>query len=87
MTHGTYPNEPLPGPKPRCDNCRHWDPPQSLSYYAFRKDFGTCQMATLRHGDTPTHPESKMFAEDTESYYAELTTAPDFFCALHEPKR
>jgi hypothetical protein len=57
-----------------CETCRHW----RLDY----ETMGVC--AKITEGDSDK--AVLQFTSYVEFADPELLTAPDFFCALHEPK-
>lgn len=69
----------------RCAGCKHWEQRDGES----DRGRGRCLMTENKYTDTPRgaaewyrpeHPESLAVAEDGESYYAVLFTAPEFGC-------
>lgn len=86
----------------RCDECKFWDRSNLEVWEGVELGFGACkgvrerweiqdEASPKRAGEYALVRQTALkaaraYVEDGSEYHAVLITAPDFFCALHEPR-
>jgi len=73
--------------KPACATCRHWAyEPRDAATPVESAPHEKCGAIVLFWGFDGTQAVPRAFTSDADGHRADLWTAPDFSCALHEPK-
>lgn len=68
-----------------CSSCKFWKSPGYTYAQGWGEGWGVCDIASSTRG-YPVNKATLAYAEDAETYSADLRTKPDFGCIQHAPK-